>query len=79
MEIHLKSLLQGARESTGTVVIIDVYRAFTTAAVAFQRGAEKIIFVARIQDGLALRIDSVPFAINVTPEDGLLVARPEPV
>ena len=44
MEIHLKSLLQGARESTGTVVIIDVYRAFTTAAVAFQRGAEKIIF-----------------------------------
>ena len=28
---------------------------------------------------LALRIDSVPFAINVTPEDDLLVARPEPV
>ncbi len=55
MEIHLKSLLQGAREASGTVVIIDVYRAFTTAAVAFQRDAKKIFFVTRIEDALALR------------------------
>ncbi len=48
------SLLDGAREAEGTVVIIDVFRAFTTAAVAFVRGAERIILVGAIEDALAL-------------------------
>ena len=47
MEIVLSSLLNGAKEAQGTVVIIDVYRAFTTAAIAFSKGAEKIILVQR--------------------------------
>ena len=34
MDIHLFSLLEGARAATGTVVIIDVYRAYTTAAAS---------------------------------------------
>ncbi|MCZ6634355.1 MAG: 2-phosphosulfolactate phosphatase [bacterium] len=55
MEIRLGSLLAGAREAEGTVVIIDVYRAFTTEAVAFQRGVEKIVLVAEIEEALALR------------------------
>lgn len=35
MQIVIDSLLEGAKSATGTVIIIDVYRAFTTAAVAF--------------------------------------------
>ena len=55
MEIRLYSLLEGARKAEGTVVIIDVYRAYTTAAVAFEQGAEKIILVAEIDEALELR------------------------
>ncbi|HAA76375.1 TPA: 2-phosphosulfolactate phosphatase [Candidatus Latescibacteria bacterium] len=55
MEVRLASLLQGAQDAEGTVVIIDVYRAFTTAAVAFLKGAEKIILVAEVEEAIALR------------------------
>lgn len=54
MEIKLGSLLRGAQEAEGTVIIIDVFRCFTTAAVAFSRGAEKIIMVAEIEEALEL-------------------------
>ena len=49
------SLLAGAMEARGTAIIIDVYRAFTTAGVAFSRGADKIILVAEIEEALELR------------------------
>ena len=55
MEIRLLSLLEGARPAEGTAIIIDVYRAYTTAAVAFERGVEKIILVAEVEEALALR------------------------
>ena len=55
MEIRLASLIEGARSAEGTVVIVDVFRAFTTAAVAFSRGAEKIILVAEVDEALDLR------------------------
>lgn len=55
MEVRLDSLIEGASRATGTVVIIDVYRAFTTAAVAFSRGARKIVLVAEIDEALELR------------------------
>ena len=55
MEIRVDSLLEGAARAEGTVVIIDVYRAFTTAAVAFSRGADKIILVAELGKALELR------------------------
>lgn len=55
MEIRLDSLIGGARSAEGTVIIIDVFRAFTTAAVAFTRGADKIILVAEIEEALELR------------------------
>ena len=53
------SLLRGAREAVGTTIIIDVFRAFTTAAVAFSRGAEKIVLVAEVEEALALRRQGV--------------------
>lgn len=59
MEIRIASLLQGAQEARGTVVIIDVFRAFTTAAVAFSKGADKIILVAEVEEALSLRAQGV--------------------
>ena len=55
MEIRLDSLIEGARSAEGTVIAVDVFRAFTTAAVAFTRGAEKIILVAEVEDALEMR------------------------
>ena len=55
MEILLGSLDRDAREAKGTVVIIDVFRAFTTAAIAFDRGAREIVLVAEVEEALDLR------------------------
>lgn len=55
MEIRIKSLLTGAQAAAGTTVVIDVFRAFTTAATALARGAEKIIMVGDVDEALALR------------------------
>ena len=55
MRIILDSLLEGARRARGVVVIVDVFRAYTTAAEALARGAEKIILVAEVDEALALR------------------------
>ena len=55
MEIMLGSLDRDAREARGTVVIIDVFRAFTTGAIAFDRGAREIVLVAEVEEALDLR------------------------
>lgn len=55
MEISIGSLLDGAKQATGAVAIIDVFRAFTTAAVAFANGASRIIMVASVEEALSLR------------------------
>jgi 2-phosphosulfolactate phosphatase len=59
MEIRIDSLLSGAERATGSVVIIDVFRAFTTAAVVLARGAAKIIVVSSVEEALALRAAGV--------------------
>jgi 2-phosphosulfolactate phosphatase len=55
VQISVDSLIEGARRSRGTVVIIDVFRAFTTAAVALSRGARYIVLTAEPEETLALR------------------------
>ena len=55
MEIRVDSLIEGAGRAEGTVIIVDVFRAFTTAAIAFTRGADKIILVAEVDEALELR------------------------
>ena len=55
MQIIIDSLLEGARRARGVVVVVDVFRAYTTAAEALARGAEKIILVAEVYEALALR------------------------
>ena len=55
MEVRLASLVDGAASAVGTVVIIDVFRAFTVAAIAFSRGARRIVMVDDLDRALALR------------------------
>jgi 2-phosphosulfolactate phosphatase len=55
MQIFIGSLLDGAKQATGAVAIIDVIRAFTTAAVALADGASHIIMVGSVEEGMLLR------------------------
>ncbi len=55
MDIRIESLLAGAAHATGVVAIIDVFRAFTTAAVALANGASRIIMVSGVEEALSLR------------------------
>jgi phosphosulfolactate phosphohydrolase-like enzyme len=55
MEISIHSLLDGATRAIGTVAVIDVFRAFTTAAVALANGASSIVMVRSVDEALALR------------------------
>ncbi|MEZ5217179.1 MAG: 2-phosphosulfolactate phosphatase [Ilumatobacteraceae bacterium] len=57
----------------GTVVAIDVIRAFTTAAYAFGAGAREIWLVAGVEEALALG-DSIPGALVMGEDRG---RRPE--
>ena len=50
MDIRIESLIEGAARASGAVAIIDVFRAFTTAAVAFANGATRITMVASVEE-----------------------------
>ncbi|MEM7188829.1 MAG: 2-phosphosulfolactate phosphatase, partial [Pseudomonadota bacterium] len=56
-DIRVGSFEEAAAQATGTAVVIDVFRAFTTAAVAMANGVEKILMTGSIDDALALRAD----------------------
>jgi 2-phosphosulfolactate phosphatase len=64
--------LDTCAEATGTVVVIDVLRAFTTAAFAFEAGAEAITVVAEVEEAFALR-DEHPDWLIMGEEGGLPV------
>ncbi len=55
MRIHKVSLLDGARGARGATVIIDVYRAMTSAAVILAGGARELVFVTDVETALGLR------------------------
>ncbi|MEM7534613.1 MAG: 2-phosphosulfolactate phosphatase [Chloroflexota bacterium] len=42
-------------DATGTVVVVDVMRAFTTAAYAFHAGASEILLVSSVDEAFALK------------------------
>ena len=46
MHIEVLDLIEGAKQARGLTVIIDVFRAFSTACYVVQNGAREIIPVA---------------------------------
>ena len=65
-----RATLQDCHNATGMVVVIDVLRAFTTAAYAFDGGAENITLVSTIEQAFALK-EQVPEALLMGEVDGL--------
>ncbi|MFL2804128.1 MAG: 2-phosphosulfolactate phosphatase [Dehalococcoidia bacterium] len=55
MQINLLSQLSGAESAKGIAVVIDVFRCFTTQAIAFQNGASEIILVAEIEEAKKIK------------------------
>jgi len=64
--------IDGARKATGTVVVIDVLRAFTVSAYAFAGGARECLLVRTVAEGRALAA-SIPNAVLCAEEDGMPV------
>lgn len=63
MEIKILDMLEGAREAKGLTVIIDVFRAFSVAAYAFNNKAEKIIPVGNLDFALELKEKNPSFIL----------------
>lgn len=59
--------------TTGSVVVIDVLRAFTTAAYAFAAGAARIYLVGGVAEALALKA-TIPGALALGEDGGLMPA-----
>ena len=66
--------LQTCGKATGVVVVIDVVRAFTTAAFAFAARVETITLVSTVEEAFALRRQNPDYLImgedNGLPADG---------
>lgn len=62
--------LSRVEEAHGVVVVIDVLRAFTTAAYAFDRGAEKILPVSTIAEAFNLKTQ-FPESLIMGEENGV--------
>jgi 2-phosphosulfolactate phosphatase len=63
MNIQILQLLEGAKTAKGLTVIIDVFRAFSTACYVFDYGAEKIIPIGNIDTANKLRKQNPDFLL----------------
>ncbi len=70
MRIHKVRLSENVKLEGDVVVVIDVIRAFTTAAFAFDQGAEKIFMVAEPADAFAIQ-KIIPEALLVGESQGI--------
>jgi len=64
--------LDGCRAANGLVVVVDVLRAFTTAATAFAREVEEILLVSTVEEAFELRA-RYPDYLLIGEVDGLPV------
>jgi len=55
MKIEILQLTEGAKKAAGLTVVIDVFRAFSTACYVFAAGAEKIIPVGQVEEAFELK------------------------
>ncbi len=63
MDINILQLLDGARDARGLTVIIDVFRAFSTACYAFDCGAFKIFPIGDIDQAYLLKDKNPGFVL----------------
>ncbi len=55
MEVKILQLIEGAKKAEGLTVIIDVFRAFSTACYVFNNGVNKIIPVGKLSTAYSLK------------------------
>ncbi len=55
MLVKIESLTESISKVSGTAIVIDVLRAFSTAVVAFEHGVEKIIMVEEVEQALDIQ------------------------
>lgn len=55
MKIRTLHYLEGAREASGTAVVIDVFRAFSTACYIAAKGADRIIVTEHAEEAYACK------------------------
>ncbi len=63
MNIEILQLLEGARKAQGLTVIIDVFRAFSTACYAFAGGIERIYPVGDLEKAYQLKLQNPGFIL----------------
>jgi 2-phosphosulfolactate phosphatase len=63
MNIDILHLIDGVRKATGLTVIIDVFRAFSTACYAFAQGATRIIPVGDLDLAYELKEKNPEFLL----------------
>ena len=55
MKVNILEFVEGARNARGTVIIIDVFRAFSVACYAVDSGASRIITTATVEEAFRLK------------------------
>jgi 2-phosphosulfolactate phosphatase len=55
MQIEILQLTDGAKKAQGTTIVIDVFRAFSTACYLMAAGANRIIPVEQVEEALKLK------------------------
>lgn len=63
MEINILQLIEGAKKARGLTVIIDVFRAFSTACYAFSRGVNRIIPVGDLELAYSLKEENMDYIL----------------
>ena len=72
MDIIHATGIDGARKASGTIIVIDVLRAFTVSAYALAGGARECLLVRTVDEGKALAA-RIPGAVLCAEENGLPV------
>jgi 2-phosphosulfolactate phosphatase len=63
MKIEILHLVEGAKNADGLVVVIDVFRAFSLTAYAFNAGVEAIIPVETVEKALEIKNQNPDFLL----------------
>ena len=63
MKVKILQLLDGAKDARGLTVIIDVFRAFSTACYVYDHGAVKIIPIGEIDQAYRLKEKNQDFVL----------------